>query len=135
MSKPILFVNEGDEFNLINGDLTYRIIGAAMEVLNGLGHGLLEKPYERALAIEFGIQEISYTQQPEYPVLYRGELVGTFIPDLVVDDKVIVDAKVVQRITDHERGQMLNYLRVTGLKTGLILNFSKPKLEWERIVL
>lgn len=67
--------------------------------------------------------------------MYKGEKVSEFVPDLVVDDAVIVDTKVIDRITDHERGQMLNYLRVTGLRVGLIVNFRRPKLEWERIIL
>ena len=61
--------------------------------------------------------------------------VGEFVPDLIVDSSVIVDTKVIDRITDIERGQMLNYLRITKLRVGLILNFKNPKLEWERIVL
>ena len=68
-------------------------------------------------------------------MIYKGEKVSEFVPDLVVDDAVIVDTKVIDRITDHERGQMLNYLRVTGLRVGLIVNFRRPKLEWERIIL
>ena len=132
MSELNLLKESGD---LIDGDLSCKIIGAAMEVLNELGHGLIEKPYERALAIEFELQDIPHVQQPEFTIEYKGEQVGTFVPDLVAFDKVIVDTKAIPRITDHERGQMLNYLRVTGLKLGLIINFSKPKLEWERIVL
>ncbi|MEY4005951.1 MAG: hypothetical protein RLZZ221_2047 [Verrucomicrobiota bacterium] len=67
--------------------------------------------------------------------MYKGERVSEFVPDLVVEDSVIVDAKVIDRITDHERGQMLNYLRITALRVGLVVNFRRPKLEWERIVL
>jgi len=67
--------------------------------------------------------------------MYKGERVSEFVPDLVVEDPVIVDAKVIDRITDHERGQMLNYLRITALRVGLVVNFRRPKLEWERIVL
>ena len=61
--------------------------------------------------------------------------VGLFIPDLIAFDTVVVDTKVIDRITDHERGLMLNYLRITNLRVGVILNFKQPKLEWERIVL
>ena len=98
-------------------------------------HGFLEKPYENALIVEFGIKNIPYKQQPRYEVVYKNINVGKYVPDLIVFDKVIVDLKTIERISNHEQSQMLNYLKVTGLKIGLILNFSKPRLEWERMVL
>ena len=113
----------------------YRIVGAAMEVLNGLGHGLHEKPYENALVVEFGLQNIPFTQQPRYDILYKKVKVGEYVPDLIVFNSIVLDTKVIDAITDHERGQMLNYLQITGLKVGVILNFKRAKLEWERIVL
>jgi GxxExxY protein len=115
--------------------LTFAIIGAAMEVLNGLGAGVHEKPYENALVVEFGLRGIAVDQQRKHRLLYKGVQVGEFIPDLIAGDAVVVDAKVIERITDVERGQMLNYLRITGLRVGLIINFKRPKLEWERIIL
>lgn len=122
-------------FNLAEGPLTHAIIGAAFEVLNALGHGLHEKPYENALVVEFGLRGLSSEQQRRYPVVYKGVQVAEYVPDLLVGSAVVVDTKVVERITDHERGQMLNYLRIAGLRVGLILNFQKPKLEWERVIL
>jgi GxxExxY protein len=116
-------------------DETYQIIGIAIEVLNTLGHGLLEKPYENAFAVELGLKKIPFKQQPRYEVLYKNVSVGEYIPDLVVFENIIVDLKAINQITHHERGQMINYLKITGLKVGLVLNFSKPKLEWERIAL
>ena len=113
----------------------FQIIGCAMEVLNTLGHGLLEKPYENALVVEFGLRDIPCKQQPRFEVIYKGFKVGDYIPDLIVFDKIVVDAKTIERITDIERGQIINYLKITQLKVGLILNFKKPKLEWERLVL
>ena len=68
-------------------------------------------------------------------MLYKGQKVGVFVPDLIAFDSVVVDTKVIERITDHERGLMLNYLRITGLRVGVILNFKHRKLEWERIAL
>ncbi len=106
-----------------------------MEVLNILGHGLLEKPYENALVVEFGLRGIPFSQQPRFDVRYKSVKVGEYIPDLTCFGQVIVDTKTIHRITDHEIGQMLNYLKVTGLKVGLLLNFKHPKLEWKRIVL
>jgi len=70
-----------------------------------------------------------------FPILFKARQVGEYIPDLIADGAVIIDTKVIDRITDHERGQMLNYLRVTGLRVGLIINFKRAKMEWERIVL
>lgn len=122
-------------FNLPEGELTHAVIGAAFEVLNALGHGLHEKPYENALVVELGLRQLSIDQQRSFAVTYKTVEVGEFVPDLIVGSSVIVDTKVIDRITDVERGQMMNYLRITRLKVGLIVNFKKPKLEWDRVVL
>src|SRR5215510_14553504 len=114
---------------------THVIIGCAFEVLNELGHGLNEKCYENSLVVEFELQGIRCSQQRQYQVLYKKKPVGLFTPDLIAFDSVLVDAKVIDRITDHDRGQMLNYLRITKHRVGLILNFKHPRLEWERLVL
>lgn len=106
-----------------------------MEVLNGLGHGLQEKPCENALVVEFGLREIRCAQQVRFDVLYKDVVVGEYIPDRIVENKVVVDTKVIDHIGDHEIGQMLNYLKITGLKVGLIINFKKSRLEWKRVVL
>jgi GxxExxY protein len=113
----------------------FQVVGCAIEVLNTLGHGLLEKPYENALVVEFGLRKVPFRQQPPFDVVYKGRKIGVFVPDLMAFDTVVVDTKVIDRITDHERGLMLNYLRITGLRVGVILNFKNPKLEWERIAL
>jgi GxxExxY protein len=111
----------------------FQVVGCAIEVLNTLGHGLLEKPYENALVVEFGLRKVPFRQQPPFDVVYKGQKIGVFVPDLIAFNTVVVDTKVIDRITDHERGLMLNYLRITGLRVGVILNFKHPKLEWERI--
>ena len=123
----------------MDADFSYKketdaIIGSAFDVLNEIGHGFHEKPYENSLAVEFGHRGIPFTQQPRYPILYRGIKVSEYIPDLIVYERVIVDTKVIECITDLEIGQMLNYLRITGLPVGLILNFKNPKLEFRRVV-
>jgi GxxExxY protein len=120
---------------LLLKDEVYQVVGSAIEVLNEIGHGLHEKPYENALVVEFGIRKIPIKQQANFGVLYKGHKVGLFIPDLIAHDQIVVDTKVIERITDQERGQMLNYLRITKCRVGVILNFKNPKLEWERIVL
>lgn len=124
-----------DENGLIGEDQTRAIIGCAMEVMNVLGHGFLEKVYENALCVEMRLRGISFRQQPRYDVLYKSELVGEYIPDLIVADSIVADAKTIDAITDHEIGQMLNYLKITGFRVGLILNFKHSKLQWKRVVL
>ena len=114
---------------------TERIIGFAFEVLNEIGHGLHEKIYESALTVLFKQNNIAFDQQRRFPVLFRGVEVGEFIPDLIAFGAVIVDTKVIDRITDHERGKMLNYLHIAKLRVGLILNFKNARLEFERMVL
>ncbi len=113
----------------------FDVVGCAMEVMNELGHGLLEKPYENALVVEFGLRGIPWKQQPRFDVLYKGVSVGEYIPDLITHDQLVVDTKVIDPITDHEIGQMMNYLKITGLKVGVIINFQRAKLEWKRVVL
>jgi len=112
----------------------YQIVGCAIEVLNGLGHGLHEKPYENALVVEFRLRDLSFDQQRRFPVLYKTVQVAEYVPDLIALG-LVVDTKVIEAITDHERGLMINYLKITGFKVGVILNFKRAKLEWERIVL
>ena len=85
--------------------------------------------------VEFRLRGLLADQQRWYPVIYKTVQVGEFIPDVIVGSAVVVDAKVIDRIADLERGQMLNYLKITKLRVGLIINFHKPKLEWERIIL
>jgi GxxExxY protein len=120
---------------LILKDEVYSIISCCLEIIKGMGHGLHEKPYENALAVEFDYRGIQFDQQRAFPVIWRGKQVAEFIPDLIAFGKIIIDTKTIDRITDHERGQMLNYFRITRLPLGLIVNFKKQKLEWERIVL
>ena len=119
---------------LLLRDEVFQVVGCAIEVLNTLGHGLVEKPYENALVIEFSLRKIP-KQQPSFDMLYKGHKIGLFVPDLIVFDALVVDTKVIDKITDHECGLMLNYLRITALRVGVILNFKHRKLEWERIVL
>jgi GxxExxY protein len=125
--------NEGAK--LLLKEEVYQIVGAAIEVLNHVGHGFHEKPYENAMVIEFELRGIPCLQQMAFPITFKGHEVGEFKPDLIAFSAVVVDAKVIDRITDVERGKMLNYLRITKLRVGVILNFKHPKPEWERIVL
>jgi len=125
----------GNKQDLLLKEEVFEVVGSAMAVLNELGYGLLEKPYENALAVEFDHRGIRYCQQPRFTVTYRDVTVGEYVPDLIVKEQVVVDTKVIDAITDHEIGQMINYLKVTGLKVGVILNFKRANLEWKRVVL
>ena len=114
---------------------TEKILGCAFDVINEVGHGFHEKIYENSLIVALQLAEIPHDQQRTFPVLFRGRQVGLYVPDLLAFSKVIVDIKVIDKITDHERGQMLNYLRISKLRVGLIINFKHARLEWERVVL
>ncbi len=106
-----------------------------MAVMNELGHGLREKTYERALCVEFRHEGISFQQQHLYPVFYRGEHIDDYIPDLEIEGRLIVEIKTIETIADEHIGQVLNYLRITGLESGLIVNFKHPRVEWKKVVL
>ena len=110
------------------------IIGAAMEVHNQMRPGQDERIYENALAVEFGLRGLRFDQQRQYPVTYKSVPIGTFIPDFVVEDFVIVDPKVASEFTDAHIAQMLGYLAITNLPLALLFNFKHAKLEWKRVV-
>lgn len=115
-------------------DVTKEVIGAAMEVLNTLRPGQDEKIYERALLIELQLRGLKTDNQRQFPGTYTGHPIGTFTPDILVNDLVVVDPKVVSAIAPEHFAQMLGYLSITGLEVGLLLNFKHAKLEWKRIV-
>ena len=120
--------------NLIHKELSESIIGCAMTVLNTLRPGLDEKLYENALVIELRKRGHQAQQQTQFPVHYDGQLIGTLIPDLIVDELIIVDPKVVAAFSDNHMAQMLGYLNITNLDLALLLNFKNAKLEWKRVV-
>ena len=105
-----------------------------MTVLNVLKPGLDEKLYENALAIELRKQGHSVEQQKRFPVHYDKELIGTLIPDMIVDDLVVVDPKVVSRLNSDHTAQMVGYLAKTELRLALLLNFKYARLQWKRVV-
>jgi GxxExxY protein len=115
-------------------ELSKDIIGAAMDVLNELKPGLDEKLYENALVIELQRRGHKVSQQENFSVHYKGQFVGRLIPDLIVDDLVIVDPKVVVSFNETHVAQMVGYLAKTGLKLAILLNFKHSKLQWKRVV-
>lgn len=118
----------------IHWELSEAIIGASMKVLNTLKPGLSEKAYENALAIELRKRGHTIDQQHHFPVYYEGILVDTLVPDLIVDQVVIVDPKVVSDFHDTHIAQMLGYLTITDLHLALLVNFKHKELLWRRVV-
>jgi len=119
---------------MIHSDLSEKVIGAAMRVLNELKPGLDEKIYENALVVELQELGIPIEQQRRFDVRYKGQHVGLLIPDLVVGGQIIVDTKVVSVFNESHVAQMIGYLTITGLQLGLLINFKNLKLEWKRVV-
>ena len=119
---------------MIHEQLSRTIIGAAMEVLNELKPGLDEKLYERAMILELKRHGHGVSIQTPFPVYYRDELIGNLVPDLIVDNAVIVDPKVVACFTETHVAQMIGYLNITGLDLALLINFKNARLEWKRVL-
>ncbi len=120
---------------IIHEELSGKIIDAAMEVLNDLKSGLDEKLYERALVIELRRRGHTVDAQRSYPVFYNSERIGHLLPDLIVDDTVIVDPKVVSAFNEaHTAQMMIGYLAISQLDLALLLNFKSVRLEWKRVV-
>ena len=118
-----------DEINA----LSRRVIGCAFTVLNTLGPGFLEKVYENALAHEMRKQGLDLEQQHPVRVHYDNVIVGEYFTDIIVEGRLIIELKVAKSFDDAHRAQCLNDLKASGLKLGLLLNFSKPRLEIERM--
>lgn len=114
--------------------VTEKIIGCAFTVANGLGTGFLEKVYENAMRIELRRAGLAVLQQHPIPIHWRYEAVGDYYAHLLVENSVIVELKAIKTFDDIHVGQCLNYLRATGLKLCLLINFGKPKIEIKRIV-
>ena len=121
--------------NIIYKELSYKIVELSLEVHNELGCGFLEKVYENAMMLLLEREGISARQQAPADVHFQGKVIGQYFADILVDNKVILELKTVDVIANIHVAQVLNYLRATGMKLGLILNFGKPKFEYKRLVL
>jgi len=126
-------MNENE--NIIYKELSYKIIELALEVHNELGCGFLEKVYENALMMLLDREKIPARQQAPADVYFKGKVIGQYFADILVDSKLILELKTVDAIANIHTAQVLNYLRATGIKLGLILNFGKPRFEYKRLVL
>ena len=119
--------------DIIFPDLSYRIMQAVFKVHNQLGPGFLEKIYENALAYEFEIMEIPYTQQPLVDVVYKGQQIGTHRLDLIIDNKIILELKASSELADIHKQQLHSYLKATNLQLGILINFGTPRVQSIRI--
>jgi GxxExxY protein len=117
------------------GDITEKILGAAFEVWKVLGYGFLEKVYENALVEELQLRQVEIKQQFTIDVLYKSKIAGHYIADLFVEDKVVVEIKAEREYSPQHEAQLLNYLKATGVKVGLLLNFGERKCEFRRMVM
>jgi GxxExxY protein len=114
--------------------LTERVLAAIFEVSNTLGAGFLEKVYERALLRELALRGISAIAQASFAVVYKGQSVGEYFADILVEDVLVIELKCVERLASEHTAQCLNYLRASGRTVCLLVNFQKPTVEWKRIV-
>ncbi len=115
-------------------ELSHQVLGSVFSVHNILGPGLLESAYEGALVIEFQRAGIPHSQQKVYPLFYKGELAGAYIADLVVEDKIILELKSVRQLTATMEAQLINYLRLSKVPVGYLINFRNTKVGWRRFI-
>lgn len=114
--------------------LTESVLGAAFEIANVLGCGFLEKVYERAMLKELALRGLRTRSQVSFSISYKGQCVGDYFADLLVDDQLVVELKCVDNLSREHMAQCINYLKASGIKVALLINFQKPKVEWKRIV-
>ena len=121
---------------LIYEDESFKIIGACMEVHKELGSGFLEGVYQEALAVEFKKQNIPFEREKEINISYKGiNLNKKYISDFICNDKILLELKALSKLTSEHESQVLNYLKATGFKLGLLINFGEPSLKVKRIIL
>jgi GxxExxY protein len=120
--------------NFLYKTLSFRILRIAFSVHNLLGPGLLESAYEGAFCVELTKAGIPFERQKVYPLYYKGEYIGGYIADLVVDNKIIVELKSVSRLIPVMDAQTINYLHLSKRKVGYLMNFNAPRLQWKRFV-
>jgi GxxExxY protein len=122
------------KIQLIENELTEKVIGVCIDVSRELGGGFLESVYLKALIIALTQVGLKVVEQSPLKVMFRGQVVGDFYPDLLVEDRLIIELKAVKALTSEHEAQLINYLRATGIKVGLLINFGRSKLEWKRLV-
>ncbi len=123
------------EDKILYKDLSYKIVGLAIQVRKELGFGFLEKVYENALMILLEENQVEAKQQFPIRVAFHGRIVGDYIADILVENQIILELKAQDKIIDVHKAQTLNYLRATNLRLAILLNFGKDRLEHERLIL
>ncbi len=118
----------------MENNLSRQVIGCAIEVSNTLGAGFFEKVYEKALCVEFEKSGMCFQCQRPVVVMYKGSLVGEYITDIIVEERLLLELKAISTLNSEHEAQLMNYLKSTGLSVGLLLNFGKPKLGIKRMV-
>ncbi len=121
--------------DVVYKELSYEIMTAVFEVHNILGSGFLEKVYERALLQELTLRGLRVETQKQIRVFYKDMDIGTYVANLVVNGKILVELKAVESLSNLHKAQVLNYLKATGFKLGLLINFGKERVEYKRLVL
>jgi len=116
-------------------ELSFQVMSAVFEVHNVLGPGFLEKVYERALVKEFGLRNIAVETQKEINVSYKNEIIGSYFADILVDGQIIIELKAIPHVLPLHEAQLLNYLKATGIKLGLLVNMGTQRVEYKRMVL
>jgi GxxExxY protein len=119
---------------LEHGEITEQIVGAAFEVHSLLGHGFLERVYQRAMQVELTVRGLNAETEAKIKVMYKGVVAGDYQADLMVADHVIVELKVAKEYQSADEAQLLNELKATGIKVGLLINFGRTKVEFKRLV-
>ncbi len=120
--------------DLLYKELSYSVIGAAMEVHKILGQGFLESVYQAALATELEIKNIPFQQQIHLPVTYKNKIIGEYIADYIVDEKIIIEIKAVSQLNNSHQAQAMHYLAATGMRLALLINFGETSLQYKRII-
>ena len=121
--------------SILHKDLSYEVMAAVYEVHNVLGSGFLEKVYENALLEELTLRGIGAVSQEELSVSYKGKQVGQYFTDIVGEDQVLLELKSIETLNRAHEAQILNYLKATGLRLGILINFGKDRVEYKRFVL
>jgi len=130
----MLEFDESQKTKLLHEEITKEIIGASFEVHRELGYGFLERVYQRALQVELVRRGLSAESERRVQVQYKGAIVGDYDADLIVNGCVIVEIKVAPQFDTHDEAQLLNELRATGIRVGLLVNFGRTRAEFKRLV-
>jgi GxxExxY protein len=127
--------NDDGLLSIICKDLSFQVLAAVFEVHNTLGPGFLEAVYEKALLEELQLRGFLVESQKEIRITYKGTDVGAYYPDIVVENQIILELKTVEKISGLHEAQLLHYLKATGMKLGMVINFAAERVQYKRLVL